>query len=325
MADGFFPTLVSKDADVNAVSNPIIVQLSDGTDTLPIDATTGIPVNVTNTTVAVTATDLDIRDLNSATDSVAVTDGGGSITVDGSVSVSNFPAVQPVNDNGGSLTVDAVDLDIRNLSSATDSVAVTDGGGSLTVDGTVSISGSVAVTATDLDIRDLNSANDSVTIVDGGGSITVDGAVTVSATDLDIRALTLAEDAVKISANTSANSSVNPIFVNVVNTASVTGEVHDQKTVSALASNATDNHNYTITTAFKLMQITWASSGASKAVVSVNSVVVFTGFIPKQGGTEQITFATPVEGAATQVVRIAVTNRESQAQDVYSTIIGLDA
>ena len=37
---------------------------------------------------------------------VAVTDNSGSLTVDGSVSVSNFPATYPVTDNAGSLTVD---------------------------------------------------------------------------------------------------------------------------------------------------------------------------------------------------------------------------
>jgi hypothetical protein len=37
---------------------------------------------------------------------VAVTDNGGSLTVDGSVSVSNFPATYPITDNGGSITVD---------------------------------------------------------------------------------------------------------------------------------------------------------------------------------------------------------------------------
>jgi hypothetical protein len=311
MADGFFPTLVSKDANANAVANPIVVQLSDGTDTLPIDATTGIPVNVTNASIAVTATDLDIRDLSSATDSV---------------------------------TVVATDLDIRDLNSATDSVAVTDGGGSITVDGSVSITGSVTVTATDLDIRDLNSATDSVTVVatdldirdlssatdsvtiaDGGGSITVDGSVTVSATDLDIRDLTLATDAVRVSANSTANGVANPIYVSVVAAAAITGEVHDQKTVTALAANTTDNHDYTVVTAMRVQQFTWASSGASKAQLIVNGVTVATGFIPKQGGVEEITLATPVEAAATQVVRIAVTNRENTAQDVYSTIVGIDA
>lgn len=48
--------------------------------------------------VSIINTDLDIRDLTFATDKVDVS---GS-----TVSVTNFPAVQPVNDNGGSLTVD---------------------------------------------------------------------------------------------------------------------------------------------------------------------------------------------------------------------------
>lgn len=51
--------------------------------------------------------------------------------VSGTVAVSNFPATQPVS---------ATDLDIRNLSAAQDTVAVTDGGGSVTVDGTIAVS-----------------------------------------------------------------------------------------------------------------------------------------------------------------------------------------
>lgn len=88
---------------------------------------------------------------------VEIDDGGGSITVDGTVAVSNFPAVQPVNDNGGSLTVDGT-------VSISGTVTVADGGGSLTVDGTVAVS-SVAGT---------------VTVADGGGSLTVDGTVAVN-------------------------------------------------------------------------------------------------------------------------------------------------
>jgi hypothetical protein len=37
---------------------------------------------------------------------VSVDDNGGSLTVDGTVNVGNFPTVQPVSDNGSSLTVD---------------------------------------------------------------------------------------------------------------------------------------------------------------------------------------------------------------------------
>ena len=62
--------------------------------------------------------------------SASVDDGGGSITVDGGVSVVNFPTVQPVNDNGGSLTVDGT-IDVGNFPSVQ---PVNDNGGSLTVD-----------------------------------------------------------------------------------------------------------------------------------------------------------------------------------------------
>jgi hypothetical protein len=130
---------------------------------------------------------------------VSVTDGGGSLTVDGTVAVSNHPASQSVVGSGAaataqrvqladeslaaleniSATVTATDLDIRNLSSAQDSVAVTDGGGSITVDGSVSVSGTVsvgnfpatqAVSATDLDIRNLSSAQDNVRAFDSTDS-----------------------------------------------------------------------------------------------------------------------------------------------------------
>lgn len=97
-----------------------------------VDASGDVQVDIASApTLTVQATNLDIRDLSSATDSVAVTDGGGSITVDGTVAVSSV---------AGTVTVAATNLDIRDLSSATDSVAVTDGGGSLTVDGTVAVS-----------------------------------------------------------------------------------------------------------------------------------------------------------------------------------------
>lgn len=72
-----------------------------------------------------------------------VTDNSGSLTVDGTVNVGNFPASQAVNDGGGSLTVD-------------------DGGASLTVDGTVAVSNFPAVQPVD----------------DNGGSLTVDNAGT---------------------------------------------------------------------------------------------------------------------------------------------------
>lgn len=77
------------------------VKIGDGTDLLAVNADGSI-------NAVVTATDLDIRDLSSATDSVTAVQG-------------TSPWV--VGDGGGSLTVDAVNLDIRDLAAATDSVS----------------------------------------------------------------------------------------------------------------------------------------------------------------------------------------------------------
>jgi hypothetical protein len=96
---------------------------------------------------------------------IAVTDNGGSLTVDGSVSatvsgtvsVDNFPATQTVDGTVNIGTMPNVTVN--------QPVAVTDNGGSLTVDGTVNVGNEVSIN-------------------DGGNSITVDGSVsaTVSGT-----------------------------------------------------------------------------------------------------------------------------------------------
>lgn len=93
-----------------------------------------LKVSLTNTSVVVTATDLDIRDLNSATDSVTAIQG-------------TSPWV--VGDGGGSLTVDAVDLDIRNLSHAQDNVAIAQGGNTMVVnaDGSINVNADISVTS----------------------------------------------------------------------------------------------------------------------------------------------------------------------------------
>jgi hypothetical protein len=222
-------------------------------------------------------------------------------------------------------------------------IGVTDAGGSLTVDGTVAVS---TVSATDLDIRDLTHVSDSVKIGDGtdflaidgsgnigvtdaGGSLTVDGSVTVTATDLDIRNLNLTDDAVKVSANTTANGPSNPIYVSL-GSGPITGEVHNYDT-STVAGNTADNHDYTVTTAMLVKSIIVSSSGALKAELQTGPVASLVSkavlFIPKVGGSHQVTFDPPIEVPVTSTgtVRIIRTNREASSNDVYSTIIGIDA
>lgn len=290
MADGYFPTLISKDKDPNLVTNPVFVELSDGTSAVTVTGgTLGVVVN------------------NAAgAGAVNIQDGGNSITVDGSVSIT------------GSVTVTATDLDIRDLVFATDKVDV---------------SGSTLGANSGVDIGDVTVNNaagaSAVNIQDGGNSITVDGAVTVSATDLDIRDLTLAQDAVKISANTTANSAINPIFVQSA-VAAVVGAVSDYDTAT-VAANSASNHDYTVTTSMLLSEVSFSSSGGGKVELQVGPVASlvskWVGFVPKQGGTVTIEFPVPilVPVTSTGTVRLIRTNRENQAQDLYSTIVGIDA
>lgn len=181
-------------------------------------------------------------------------------------------------------------------------------------------------------------ANDStgvLSIDDGGSSITVDGSVgitgsvTVTASDLDIRNLNLTDDAVKISANTSANSAGNPIYV-AIGAGPIAGEVHNYDT-STVAGNTADNHDYTVVTAMLVKSIIVGSSGALKAELQVGPVASLATkavlFIPKVGGSQQVNFDPPIEVPVTSTgtVRIIRTNREATSNDVYSTIIGIDA
>jgi len=120
----------------------VVLQANDGVDIGNVDV-----ASIPNVTLASQG--------NPFTSDLPVTLGGETITI-----------AEPV-------TVDATNLDIRDLSSATDSIAI-EGGNStdvkITLDGeTVSIDEPITVEATNLDIRDLSSATDSVK-VEGGNS-----------------------------------------------------------------------------------------------------------------------------------------------------------
>ena len=104
--------------------------------------------------------------------------GGGNVTLDAG-SFTGIKGTVTIQDGGNSITVDATNLDIRDLTSASDSVAIG--------------SGNVTVQAVDLDIRDLTSASDSVAI--SGGN------VTVQAVNLDIRDLSAGQDNVALIGN----------------------------------------------------------------------------------------------------------------------------
>lgn len=365
MADGHFPTLVSATRDANTATNPLFAALTDGTTAVTLTGSS-LNVNITGGSTGTTqyaedtahaSGDLGVEMLAVRRDTLAT-----SVSADGdysSLSVNASGALYVAV--AGSVTVTATDLDIRDLSHTQDSVRIGDG----TDLANVTAAGELNVLATaqpGVDIGDVTINNGAgaaaVNIQDGGNSITVDGtvavssvagnvtvvqptgsnlhvvvdsgAITVSATDLDIRDLTLAQDAVKVSANSTANSATNPIFVKEVD-AVVSNEVHSYNTASAVASDATSNHDYTVTgTTFLLKSVKFACSGGGKVEIQTGPVAslatVCVGFIPKEGGICQIDFNPPKEVPVTSTgtVRLIRTNRQGQAQDLYSTIIGND-
>lgn len=120
------------DAFTKAETDNVGAYLRAADGTLLTSNGTALNTYLTNGSIAVTSTDLDIRDLAFATDKVDV--------------------------SGSSVTVSATNLDIRDLAFATDKVDVS--------------GSSVTVSATNLDIRDLAAASDSVSAwtKDGSGN-----------------------------------------------------------------------------------------------------------------------------------------------------------
>lgn len=105
-----------------------------------------------------------------------------------------------------SIAVTATDLDIRNLTFATDTLDVS---GSTVELGATTLAAleSITVVATNLDIRDLVFATDKVdtsgsTVELGATTLAALESITVVATDLDIRNLTFATDTLDVSGST---------------------------------------------------------------------------------------------------------------------------
>lgn len=336
MADGHFPTLVSATRDANTSTNPMFVRLTDGTTNVTFTGSS-LNVNVTggasNTQYTEDTAHID-GDIGTQVLAVRQDTLASSTDTDGDYASLKVNAAGALYVSvSGSVIVTATDLDIRNLSHTQDSVRIGDG----TDLANVTAAGELNVLATaqpGVDIGDVTINNAAgaaaVNIQDGGNSITVDGAVTVSATDLDIRDLTLAQDAVKVSANSTANSETNPIFVKVA-TAVSGNEVHSYNTASAVAADTASNHDYTVTgTTFLLKSVIVAFSGGGKVEIQTGPVASLVSkavaFVPKEGGHIQLFFdpAIEVPVTSTGTVRVIRTNRQGQAQDVYSTILGND-
>lgn len=273
------------------------------------------------------------------------------VNPDGSINVNT-------TDSGGSLTVDAIDLDIRDLVFATDKVDVS--GSTVALDATtlaaletitanqgapntvangwpvkitdgvdtvlVTAAGELGVLATaqpGVDIGDVTINNAAgaaaVNIQDGGNSITVD------AINLDIRDLTHVTDSIRVGDGTDFISVNTDGSINVVIADGTPGTpINDYNTAVAVASAATSNHDYTVPggETFYLNQIEASGTGKMKIEIQVNGTTRFVQFNSTANTSMSIHIENPIVATAGQIVRIVRTNRDNQAQDLYSTICG---
>jgi hypothetical protein len=302
----------------------VVVKIADATvpsQQLAVNPDGSVNITDNSGSLTVDAVDLDIRDLDSAQDSVEVLqathdslNANANLQV-GDADVDNANPV-PVSDAGGSLTVDATDLDIRNLVFATDKVDVS---------GSTNIGLDAATLAALESITVQNGAGASaVNIQDGGNSITVD------ATDLDIRDLTHVSDSVKIGDGTDFLAVNSDGSINVVPLEDAGTETVDYNTASALAGAATSNHDLLFASASKLYQVLASASGKLKITVQIetgsatgvfNTVAVgFNSTANPNIDLRLAKYAAIPLGARVRVIR---QNNDNQAQDVYSTIVGI--
>lgn len=138
--------------------------------------------------------------------------------------------------------------------------------------------------------------------------------------DLAVQSLT----AVAVSADGNANTSVNPIFVSDVGASG--DAVHEYDTSASIAKDATHTGSYTVSVGktLSLQQIRASGSGKIKVEVQVNSVTVDVGFNSTANPDVVIDFPTAILVPAGQDVDVIVTNRDGLAQDLYTSINGVE-
>ena len=346
MADGTFPTLVSKDRLSNALTNPIFVNLSDGVDGALIDASGNLQV------ILASNDGVDIGDV----DVISVVPGVGATNLgkaedavhgDGDTGVMALAVRRDADTSLVGIDGDYAPLQVNALGALKVDVISSVSPGGLIDDSPYGIGtsdanpqgfladetapdsvdeGDIGIARMTLDRRQLNVITDGTT----GSQRLAINASGQAQVDLAAHALTNA-NALPVSKDNAANSETNPIFVQPVTTGISGTEIHDFNQGVAVAADATSNHDVAVVgTTFFLKQVHFSSSGGIKVEVQTGSVASLAtkavGFIKRQGGVNVIEFTPPIEVpiTGTGTIRVIRTNRQGAAMDVYTTIVGND-
>jgi len=126
-----------------------------------------------------------------------------------------------------------------------------------------------------------------------------------------------------------AYTETNPLFVTSAPNPGT--EINDYNTAAAVAAAGTSNHDYTVTAGktLSLSQVWYSASGKMKAEVQIETGVAtgifntkFVGFNSTAEPSNAIPIKENILVAAGVRVRVIRTNKDNQAEDLYTTISG---
>jgi len=311
--------------------------MADFESSLPVRTLDDIELQVqtkSGTELAVTATDLDIRDLLYSQDSVQIwantaKDGSGTnyiplVNSDGRLQV------DIVTGGGGGYQYQDGDAEAGIYGNAmlggdgsNLQLVLVNSAGRLQVDVVAALpAGANSIGTVGLDAG--SNIVGKVYITDG-----VEDAAVDASNNLQVNLNAVGVTAVPVSKDGNANSETNPIYVKQVD-AQIGGEIHDYDVGTAIAKGATSNHDYTVTSGKTLLlkKVDFAGSGAMKVEIQTGAsggpTTKVVGFTSSAKPLETIEFNPPIEVVAGDIVRVIRTNRDNQAQDLYSTIQGTE-
>ena len=347
------PVAVSKDTSANAIGNPIYAQLSDGVDKLDLA--------VVNSAFGATPVALPIVGKYEAVptayddgDAVPIlVDENGRIQVDiGSINLTSEYAEDADHTSGDKgLFVLGVRKDAReSLAGTADDYTgfVFNGSGELYVIDTDSKA----------ELQDVNTELDTITskladIIKSEDAAHASG-------NSGIQALAVRKDLVSgaLSSNVSAegdyasllqdgfgslyvtpvnrlgkaNSETSPMFVQVVDSNVSALEVIDYNTAAAVAVDGNSNHDYAVTATktLKVHTVEVSASGALKIQVLAGPVAALIAKLTAFTSMANPNFIYDFKGAlevadtGTGTIRVSRTNRDDDAMDVYSTVVGYE-
>ena len=334
------PTLISATRDDNAQTNPIYVAVSDGTDLLAVNADGSI--NVQGSFASNTEYDEDTAHTSIATGNFVLTVRqdtlAASTSDDGDYAAFKSDAVGALYVNVSNSTLAVTQSGTWTIDSITNPVTITDGGVSITVDGTVAISGDVNVTNSGtfaVQVDNIAYSEDSAHTTGDDGAFVLavrnDALADLTSADGDYSGIGVTSKGAvytEILKGGAVNSETNPFYVYNVETVVSGTEVNDYDVASAVAKDASANHDYTASGGtFLLEQVGLYASVDGKIECLTGPVgtlvTQWVGFIgSKDGGHAEHKFARPIEVANTDIVRITKTNWGNAAFDLHSNIEG---